>query len=120
MQGFRIFMACIFIAIVLYTIPVVLNHGLFSLFGVFFGDIARMQWPGQFNLDFMGFLLMSGVWLAWRHDFSPAGLGLAAGGFLLGAPFLSAYLFLTSRQVGGSWAVLYLGERRAAEYARAT
>ncbi len=72
MGAFRIFLVCIFTAIVVYTVVVIANHGM-GLFAVFFGDMAKMAWPGQFNLDFMGFLMLSGLWLAWRHHFSPPG-----------------------------------------------
>ena len=96
MTAFRVFLAVIFLSGTAYTVPVVASHG-FTLFHVFFGDMAEMGWPGQFNFDFMGMLLMSGTWIAWRHRFTPAGLLLALGGYLLGAPFLSAYLLFASR-----------------------
>ena len=112
MGGFRILLACIFIAIVAYTAVVIANHGM-GLLAVFFGDMAKMAWPGQFNLDFMGFLVLSGLWLAWRHHFSPAGLALGVLGLFGGAPLLTAYLFLASRQADGDWARLLLGEERA-------
>ena len=80
---------------------------------VFFGDISRMGWPGQFNLDFMGLLLLSGFWLAWRHHFSPAGLGLGFLGAVGGAPVLTAYLLVTSFTVDGDVGKLLLGETRA-------
>ncbi len=112
MAGFRILLGVIFVTIVAYTVIVIANHGM-GLFPVFFGDMAKMEWPGQFNLDFMGFLTLSGTWLAWRHHFSPAGLALGLLGFLGGAPVLTAYLFFASRQVGGDWATLFLGPERA-------
>ena len=116
MGAFRILLAAIFLVIVGYTGVVIANHGL-GLFAVFFGDMAEMGWPGQFNLDFMGFLLMSGVWLAWRNDFTPAGLVLGLFGFFLGAPYLTAYLFVMSHKVDDDFAILFLGERRAREWA---
>ncbi len=69
MTAFRILLIVIFSVIVVYTAIVVADHGL-GLFPIFFGDIATMGWPGQFNMDFMGFLTLSGLWLAWRHHFS--------------------------------------------------
>lgn len=113
MNQFRVLLAAIFVAIVAYTLVVVANHGL-GLFPIFFGDIAEMGWPGQFNLDFLGFLTLSAFWLAWRNDFSPAGLALGVLGFLLGAPFLTAYLFFAGRSADGDPHVLLLGPRRAA------
>jgi hypothetical protein len=65
MTAFRVFLAVISAAIVAYTSSVVADHGL-NLFPVFFGDIARLGWPGQFNLDFAGPLAPSGLWLGWR------------------------------------------------------
>jgi len=84
-----------------------------GLLGVFFGDIARMGWPGQFNLDFLGLLTLSGLWLAWRHHFSPAGLALGVAGVFGGAPVLTAYLFVASLEAKGDPATLLLGRTRA-------
>jgi hypothetical protein len=81
---------------------------------VFFGDMMQMSWPGQFNLDFFTCLLLSGVWLAWRHDFSAAGLALGVVGVFGGMLFLSAYLLVASFRANGDVKVLLLGARRAA------
>jgi len=112
MLAFRGFVLAIFAAIVVYTAVVVSNHGL-NLLPIFFGDIAKMEWPGQFNLDFLGFLLLSGFWLAWRNSFSASGIVLGVLGVFLGAPFLTAYLFLTSISTGGDVRLLLLGPERA-------
>jgi len=61
MNAFRIFLMGIFITISGYTAVVVSNHGM-GLLQVFFRDMAKMGWPGQFNLDFMCLLMLSG-WL---------------------------------------------------------
>ena len=58
MNGFRLLLVVLLLAVVLYTIPVLANDGLLALFPTFFGDMAKMGWPGQFNLDFFGFLLL--------------------------------------------------------------
>lgn len=112
MTAFRILLAGIFATIFVYTSIVISNHGM-GLFPVFFGDIAKMAWPGQFNLDFTGFLTLSALWLAWRHHFSPLGLALGVLGFFGGAPVLTAYLFVTSFRVDGDIAELLLGKARA-------
>jgi len=111
MRAFRIFLATIFIVIAVYTGIVVVNHGL-GLLPIFFGDMVKMVWPGQFNLDFMCFLALSALWLAWRHNFSPAGLLLGFAGFFGGAFFLSAYLLIVSFKVNGDIKALLLGEAR--------
>lgn len=112
MAAFRILLVVIFIVIAAYTAVVVADHGM-NLFAVFFGDIAQLGWPGQFNLDFMCMLMLSGLWVAWRHQFSNAGLALAVLAFLGGATFLSLYLFIVSGQANGDTRVILLGQRRA-------
>jgi hypothetical protein len=112
MNAFRIFLAILFIVIAVYTTIVVSNHGL-GLLTVFFGDMAKMAWPGQFNLDFMCFLALSALWLAWRHEFTPAGWLLGFVGLFGGTLFLSAYLLIMSFKVNGDMKALLLGEARA-------
>lgn len=111
MAAFRVLLVVIFVGIVGYTLVVVANHG-FGLFPVFFGDIGKLGWPGQFNLDFLGFLVLSGLWLAWRHQFSPAGLALGVLGLFGGAPVLTAYLLIASFAVKGDVRALLLGSAR--------
>ena len=77
-----------------------------DLLQVFFGDMATMGWPGQFNLDFMCFLVLSALWLSWRHHFSPIGILLGVVGFFGGALFLSAYLFIESVRAKGDFKAL--------------
>lgn len=114
MTAFRVLWASVIVVVGVYTAFVVAEHGL-GLLPVFFGDMAQMAWPGQFNLDFFCFLLFSGSWLAWRHHFSPAGLALGLGGVFLGAPYLSVYLLVQSVRVEGDVAALLLGPTRAAQ-----
>ena len=74
------------------------NHGM-GLLDVFFGDIAAMGWPGQFNLDFMGMLTLSAPWVAWRHRFSSAGLALGVLALFGGGLFLTTSLRVGERGV---------------------
>ena len=112
MNAFRGLLILLFSGVVIYTAVVVANHG-FGLFPVFFGDIAKMAWPGQFNVDFMSLLVLSGLWLAWRHHFSTTGMALGLLGFFGGAPVLTADLFLASIRAKGDMKVLLLGELRS-------
>ena len=112
MSVFRLFLIICFFAIAGYTSSTIANHG-FNLLPVFFGDMAEMGWPGQFNLDFMTFLGLSAIWVAWRHQFSAGGLALAVVAFFGGMFFLSAYLLFHSYRCGGDVKALLLGEDRA-------
>jgi len=113
MSGFRVLLVALLTGVLVYTAFVVAEHGL-GLLSVFFGDILAMGWPGQFNMDFLGFLVLSGFWLAWRHDFSPAGLALGVLGLCGGMPVLAGYLLITSYRVRGDVAALLLGPGRVA------
>jgi hypothetical protein len=111
MTLFRLLLALIFTAITLYTGVVIANHGL-NLLPVFFGDMATLAWPGQFNLDFMCMLALSGLWVAWRHRFSGPGIALGLVAFFGGALFLSVYLLVESFRASGNVEALLLGQRR--------
>ena len=112
MPLFRVFLAACLIAILGYTSVTITNHG-WNLFPDFFGDLSKMAWPGQFNLDFTTFLALSGIWVAWRHNFSVSGLALGLAAFFGGMLFLSAYLLVHSFRTNGNTKALLLGEERA-------
>ena len=113
MTAFRILLVAIFSAVFLYTIPVALNHGM-NLHAIFFSDMLAMGWPGQFNLDFFGMLMLSGLWMAWRQEFTPGGLFVGLLGLNLGAPMLAVYLLVVSFRSNGDPAEMLLGRNRAA------
>ena len=111
MNAFRLFLVAVFVVIAGYTLVVIANHGL-NLLPVFFGDMAKMQWPGQFNLDFMCMLLLAGLWVSWRHQFSMAGVVLGLVAVFGGALFLSAYLLVEIFRTKGDMRKLLLGAAR--------
>lgn len=112
MLPLRVLLVLILVVLSGYTAVVISNHG-WNLLAVFFGDMSAMTWPGQFNLDFMGFLTLSALWTAWRHHFSPAGLALGAIAFFGGMMFLTIYLLVASYDVKGDVRALLLGAQRA-------
>ena len=92
MTAIRTLLVVMLIAVVIYTIPVVINDGLSPLLPTFFGNILAMTWPGQFNFDFSSFLILSATWTAWRNQFSATGLGFVLITLFGGIPFLTTYL----------------------------
>jgi hypothetical protein len=112
MTLFRLLLITIIAVVGAYTTITIANHGM-GLFPIFFGDMADMTWRGQFNLDFLCFLIFSGFWVAWRHQFTVAGLVLGFAAFNLGAPFLAGYLLVVSYQTKGDIAAMLLGPARA-------
>jgi hypothetical protein len=111
--AFRALLTVLLAIIIGYTAIVVANHGM-GLLNVFLGDMASMGWPGQFNLDFMFLLLLSALWVAWRHQFTGVGLALGIVAFFGGSLFLSAYLLVVTGQAKGDMKQVLLGKARAA------
>jgi hypothetical protein len=110
MTGFRAYLAAMALTIFLYTAVVIANHG-WNLLPVFFGDMGKMGWPGQFNLDFMFMLTLSALWVAWRHGYSTGGLVLAFLAAMLGSAFLSVYLLVLSFQTKSDVRAILVGTR---------
>ncbi len=113
MLGFRIHLAIIWTVLLIYTAIVIADHG-WGLLPIFFGDMLKMEWPGQFNLDFLGFLTLSALWLTWRHHFTPGAFVLGLCGLFGGIGFLAPYLMWASFDAEGDIKTLFLGKQRAA------
>ena len=113
MFGFRLLLLAMLVVLGGYTAVVINDYGM-GLFQVFFGDIGKVAWPGQFNLDFLFMLMLSGLWVAWRHEFSPVGFLLGTIAFFGGAGFLTIYLLILIAREKGSMQRILLGERKLA------
>ena len=91
MKPFSLVLMVLWATLAIYTALVVQEYGL-NLFPYFFGDVAAVNWPGQFNLDFMLMLVLSASWEAWRNRFSAVGFALSVFAFFGGAGFLLPYI----------------------------
>ena len=114
MVGLRLLLMIICVSLAAYTAVVIAHHGM-GLLPVFFGDISKFGWPGQFNLDFLFMLILSALWAAWRHHFSVGGLALAALALNGGALFLSVYLLILTVQEKGNLTAMLIGRQRGAK-----
>ena len=110
MTAFRIWLAIIAVVLAGYTALVIADHG-WNLLPVFFGDIGKMGWPGQFNLDFLFMLTLSALWAGWRNGWGAKGALLAFLAFGFGAMFLSIYLSILAVQEKGDMRAILLGQR---------
>ncbi|HIG42155.1 MAG: hypothetical protein ABGY96_17485 [bacterium] len=111
MTLFRFFLFLIALSVIGYTIPVIQSEGILALLPAFFAEMSNLNWQGQFNLDFFTFLLISGLWTAWRNKFSLQGNLLGIGAVFLGAPYLAIYLIYLSFVCEGDIKLMLLGER---------
>ncbi len=110
MKQFQILLCIMIIGILAYTGVVGFNHG-WNLLPIFFGDIIAMNWQGQFNFDFTCFLILSGLWVAWRNQFSPTGIAIGMVAFFGGIMFLAPYLLYTSFKNNGNMQKIFFGSR---------
>ena len=113
-MAFRIILTCFILTILVYTGAVISDNG-WNLFPEFFGEMWSMTWSGQFNADFTCFLILSGLWIAWRHGFSRNGLILGVTAFFGGIMFLAPYLLVFSFREQGDMSKLLLGVNRRTE-----
>ena len=109
----RLYVLIFLVVLTVYTGIVMANHGA-NLVPVFFNDMAAMAWPGQFNLDFLGFLILSALWVGWRHEYRLVGWVLTPLALFGGMMFLTVYLLIMSFRVNGDLKALLIGEARAA------
>lgn len=114
MTAFRTLLIILLTVLIGYTSVVIANHGL-GLLSVFFGDMAVIAWAGQFNPDFMFMLILSALWVAWRHQFSGSGILLSVLALFGGSLFLTIYLLILSWQSRGNMKQVLLGTARAKE-----
>lgn len=114
MTAFRTLLIILLTVLISYTGVVIANHGL-GLLNVFFGDMAVIGWAGQFNLDFMFMLILSALWVAWRHQFSGSGILLSVLALFGGSLFLTTYLLILSWQSSGNMKQVLVGKARVQE-----
>ncbi|MBO6505482.1 MAG: hypothetical protein JJ850_08810 [Kordiimonadaceae bacterium] len=109
---FRLILIAMIINIIGYTALTGLVHG-WDLMPVFFGDIGKVNWPGQFNTDFLSMLLLSAGWTMWRNNFSLLGIGLGVLALFGGIMFLAVYLLVLTYKTDGDMKRILLGPERA-------
>ena len=111
MKLFRTFLIVFLAILLVYTGVVIANHGP-NLFPAFTGPIAQINWPGQFNLDFTGFLMLSALWVLWRNEFTEKAWGLGLLAFFGGMVFLTIYLLYLSYRENGDIQRMLIGRSR--------
>ena len=100
MTGFRYTLIAMTTLIVAFTVAAVANGGI-NLITPFLSPVLALNWQGQFNIDFTCYLVLSGIWMAWRGGFTVGSmvLGLLTPpfGILFFAPYL---LYLVGKSNG--------------------
>ena len=111
MATLRAILILMLITIFIYTSFVIANHGM-NFMPVYFSDLFSLSWTGQFVLDFSIYLLLTALWIAWRHQFSSRGIMLGALAPFGGIIYLSIYLIVVTGKPNCDMKVLLLGPTR--------
>lgn len=112
MNALRVFLIAFFAMFFVYTLLVGSGHG-WNLVPFALAEVGALTWPGQFTLDFSAYLILSGLWVAWRHEFTSAGIALGLVASVMGILFLAPYLLYASIKVDGDVKALLLGSQKA-------
>ncbi|MEL6680967.1 MAG: hypothetical protein AAFQ51_19855 [Pseudomonadota bacterium] len=108
MAQVRLLLLAITAVIVGFTFAAVATDGP-NLLPHFFRPVLALEWQGQFNVDFTGYLILSGVWMAWRGGFTRASIALGILAPPLGMLFFAPYLIYLIGRSGGDPKRLLLG-----------
>ena len=117
MAALRVLLVILYIVLAGYTTAVAFEHGM-NFMPVLFGQLAAVGWPGQITLDFLIYLTLSALWIAWRHRFSPGGIAMAVLAFFGAALVTLVYVFWATLDARGDVKVLLLGRGRASGSSR--
>jgi hypothetical protein len=82
-----------------------------DLFGVFINNIKSLKWSGQFNLDFLCYLTLSGFWIMWRNQFTTKSIILGAVAMVLGIVLFAPYLLWLTNKENGDLKRVLVGKR---------
>lgn len=108
MATFRMVLFAMTAVIIIFTFAAIADSGL-DLVTPYLSPILAMNWQGQFNVDFASYLVLSGIWMAWRSGFTRGGIFLGVCAPPLGILFLAPYLIYLIGKSGGDTRKLLLG-----------
>ena len=108
MTGFHSALIAMTALIVVFTVAAVANGGI-NLVTPFLTPILALSWQGQFNIDFTCYLVLSGIWMAWRGGFTKGSIALGILAPPLGILFFAPYLLYLVGTSNGDPRLLLLG-----------
>lgn len=106
----KILLSILALVVFSYTIFVFQKEGT-DLFSVFFSNVKSISWSGQFNLDFMSYLKLSGLWIMWRNHFSGKSILIGFAAMILGIIFFAPYVLILLAQEKGELKKVLIGNR---------
>lgn len=111
MKLLQILLGLIFVNMFVFTWIAIANDG-WNLIPTVIENALAMGWSLQFNIDFASYLVLSALWVMWRHQFSFNGIVLGAVASVAGILFFAPYLMYAIKQSGGDMRTVLLGANR--------
>jgi hypothetical protein len=82
-----------------------------TLFSVALNNLKSLTWSGQFNLDFLCYLTISGIWIMWRNKFSRISILVGTCAMILGIVFFAPYFLWLMNKENGDLKRVIVGDR---------
>lgn len=98
------------VGLLIYTMVAFQNEGP-DLLGVFLQNVVSWNWSGQFNLDFLCYLVLSGLWIMWRNKFVGKYILLGGAAMVLGIVLFAPYLIWLINKEKGNLKRVFVGDR---------
>jgi len=107
MKLFRLVLVVMFVAMLIFTVRVI------GVQGINFVNYAVLTgWQGQFNYDFVCFIVLVSIWIMWRHNFSIKGIVLGLITPFGGILYLAPYLFIISILAKDNSVEFFIGKNK--------
>lgn len=107
---FKILLTVQTVVVLIYTFIAYQTEGA-DLFSVFIANIKSLTWSGQFNLDFLCYLTLSGLWIMWRNKFSGNSVLVGIIAMILGIVFFAPFLLWLLHKKNGDLKRILIGDR---------
>lgn len=98
------------IGLLVYTVAAYQKEGL-DLFSTFINNVVCLNWSGQFNLDFLCYLTLSGLWIMWRNKFTTRSILIGVSAMVLGIVLFAPYLLWLTNKENGDLKQVLIGDR---------
>jgi NADH:ubiquinone oxidoreductase subunit 2 (subunit N) len=90
-SAFSAVLCVLFLAALVYTLVVISREGM-NFADPFISSLLSVTWSGQFNLDFLCYLMLSGLYVMWRGRFRASAVLMGALCMVLGILVFAPYL----------------------------
>jgi NADH:ubiquinone oxidoreductase subunit 2 (subunit N) len=111
----KVLLAIMLLGVGMYTIQAFQTDGA-DLFSIFIQQVFALGWPGQFNLDFSCYLILSALWILWRNEFRPLAYLLALAAMVGGILFFASYLLVLLQKHNGRVVKILLPKKMHARF----